>query len=126
MTACTQIEEGLLSAAGAGNLTAIVDIVARMTMSERAAVNPVVYDKVLFSIARSNETAEQAYATMMFIRHVGRYISPETVSVILKKPEQPAPQTLQQKTVDIQHFIAQNAALKRRSADIQIQQQTAV
>ena len=91
MTTCTPIEERLLSASNRGDLSEIIHLVSRLTIKERESVNPTVYDKLLFSITHpSNEPVEQAYATMMFIRHVGRYVSPATVSALLKKPAQAA------------------------------------
>jgi hypothetical protein len=88
MTAFTLIEEKLLSAADAGNLSAIVDIVSRLTVKERASINQDVYNKVLYSITHHAKDfpAESAYTTMMFVRCVGEYVSPAVISEILNKP----------------------------------------
>jgi hypothetical protein len=120
MTAFTQTEEKLIAASAAGDLTAIVDIVSKLSVKEKETINPAVYDKVLYGIShQSTEPVERAYTTMMFVRHVGRYISPATVSALLKKPEPSGtPPTFLRKALDIQQFIAQNAPAQRKPADI--------
>jgi len=117
MTASTTVEERLLLAANTGDLKTIVDIVSRMTPKEKEAINPIAYDIVLFSISHSaSEPLEQAYTTMMFIRHVGHYISPASVSALLNKPEA-ASSKFRRRATDVADFNdAEIAKLRTQAA----------
>ena len=84
----TSVEEKLLAAAKAEDLSAIIDIVSHLSLREKHAIRPKVYDTVLQNITEraSIDPAGSAYTTMIFIRSVGRYTSPEAVSAILTRP----------------------------------------
>ncbi len=80
------VEQELLGAAKAGNLASIVNIVRDLSAKEKECISTSVFDTVLNSIVRYAEfdRAESAYATMMFIRSVGRYISPAAMNAMLR------------------------------------------
>ena len=84
----TSIEEKLLAAAKAEDLSAIIDIVGRLSLREKHSIRAKVYDTVLQYITQraSIDPAGSAYTTMIFIRSVGRYTSPETINAILARP----------------------------------------
>jgi hypothetical protein len=122
-TTYTPVELKLLIAAEAVDLPAILDIVSRLTINERETIVTDIYDTALHSIVSYAEVdqAESAYATMMFIRAVGRYISPEAVSASL----QASPRVPQRRYTDNVHQLhaqpatgkSDDSGLRRRDSD---------
>ena len=122
----SSIEQKLLLAAEAGDLPTILDIVSRLTINERESVNSNIFDTALHSIVQhaSIDQAESAYTTMMFIRAVGRYISPEAVSAALQSAP-PASHVPQRRYTDNVYqlrphaatYELSDAALRRRGSD---------
>jgi len=127
MATYTSIEQKLLLTAGAGDLAAVIEIVSHLSPKEKEAVDVHVFDAVLHSIVQHAkiDQAESAYATMMFIRTVGRYTSPAAVSAMLQNAPLVALAPQRRYTDNLQQLPTQAAimyefigsALRRRTSD---------
>ena len=126
MTTYTLLEEKLMSAANIGDLATIAELVSRLTIKEKESICTDTYDTVLYKIthhAQHLDQAEANYTLMIFVRNVGRYISPGVVSTIIKstinKPEQPVQHRQRRNTdVRVQQMRVQSALLQRRTSDL--------
>jgi hypothetical protein len=130
MTTYTLLEDKLLSAANIGDLPTIAELVSRMSIKEKESVSTDTYDTVLYKIAHHAQhldPAEANYTMMIFVRNVGRYISPGVVSTIIKssinKPQEtPAYRQRRNTDVRVQQMRVQSALLQRRTSDIRGQE----
>lgn len=137
MTTYTLLEEKLLSAANLGDLHVIADLVGRLTIKEKESIGTETYDTVLYKIAHHAQHLDEAeanYTLMVFVRNVGRYVSPAVVNAIIKseikKADEPAA-IRQRRSTDarVQQMRVQSALLQRRISDVrsqEIQAQAAV
>jgi hypothetical protein len=122
----TSIEQRLLQAAAAGDLTNIVDAVSHLSIKEKESVDSNVFDAVLHSIVHyaAVDQTESAYATMMFIRAVGRYTSQAAISATLHSATPPARSPQRRYTDNVQQLKPQamiyeldGNGLRKRSTD---------
>jgi len=130
MTTYTLLEDKLLSAANIGDLPTIAELVSRMSIKEKESVSTDTYDTVLYKIAHHAQHLDEAeanYTLMVFVRNVGRYISPAVVNTIIKssinkKQETPAHKQRRNTDVRVQQMRVQSALLQRRASDVQRQE----
>ena len=81
MKTVAQIEQQLLRAASASDVTSIVSIVSDLSTGQKIAIDRTIFDKALDSISNSPEPDPAVYSHMMlsFLQAVGRHTSPAVI-----------------------------------------------
>jgi hypothetical protein len=85
-TSTSLLERQLLLSAKASDLGSIINIVKDLSVQEKSSISPKVLDTVVESIIHyaTFDRAESAYTMMLFVRAVGPYISPTSMTAMLQ------------------------------------------
>ena len=81
MKTVAQIEQQLLKAASASDMTSIMSIVTDLSTGQKMAIDKTVFNEVLDSISNSSESDPAVYSHMIhtFLQAVGRHTSPAVI-----------------------------------------------
>ncbi len=84
MTTTAQLEQQLLTAAGSADMSSVMHIVTNLTAEQKDALNELVLDEVLVSIARRAEPVASHNTLLIFMRAIGSRLSTNSVNLAME------------------------------------------